>query len=52
MNQRPALAFTTDRLGEVMAEITHSPKDTIEMVDPAKPVLVAEALRELMDDWA
>ncbi len=52
MNQRPALALTTDRLEEVMAEITHSPKDTIEMVDPAKPALVAEALRELIGDLA
>jgi aminopeptidase YwaD len=52
MNERPALALTTDRLGEVMAEITHSPKDTIEMVDPSKPALVAEALRELIGDLA
>jgi aminopeptidase YwaD len=52
MNQRPALALTTDRLDEVMAEITHSPKDTIDKVDPAKPAMVAEALRELIGDLA
>ena len=50
MSERPALALTTDRLEEVMAEITHSPKDTIETVDPAKPAMVAEALRELIGD--
>jgi aminopeptidase YwaD len=50
MNGRPALAMTTDRLAEVMAEITHSARDTIEMVDPAKPVLVARALHDLICD--
>jgi hypothetical protein len=50
MNQRPALAMTTDRLAEVMAEITHSPKDTIEMIDPAKPARVAKALHDLIGD--
>ncbi len=52
MNECPALAMTTDRLAEVMAEITHSPRDTIDMVDPAKPVLVARALQDLICDMA
>ncbi len=52
MNDRPALAMTTDRLAEVMAEITHSPRDTIDMVDPAKPAVVAQALHDLIGDLA
>ena len=48
MHQRPALAMTTDRLAEVMASITHSPQDTIDKVDPAKPARVAGALRDLI----
>ena len=52
MNDCPALAMTTDRLAEVMAEITHSPRDTIDKVNPAKPVLVARALRELISEMA
>ena len=52
MNDRPALAMTTDRLAEVMAEITHSPRDTVDMVDPAKPVVVAQALHDLIGDLA
>jgi aminopeptidase YwaD len=50
MHSRPALAMTTDRLAEVMASITHSPLDTIDKVDPAKPAQVALALRELILD--
>ena len=48
MNERPTLAMTTDRLSEVMSTITHSPQDTIDKVDPAKPAQVARALRELI----
>jgi aminopeptidase YwaD len=52
LNARPALAMTTDRLAEVMAEITHSPRDTIDLVDPAKPVLVARAMHDLICEMA
>jgi aminopeptidase YwaD len=52
MNDCPALAMTTDRLAEVMAEITHSPRDTIDLVDPAKPALVARALNDLITELA
>ncbi len=52
MHERPALAMTTDRLAEVMAEITHSPRDTIDQVDPVKPARVAEALRDLIGEIA
>ena len=52
MHARPALAMTTDCLAEVMAEITHSPRDTIDQVDPLKPVQVAEALRDVISQIA
>jgi aminopeptidase YwaD len=48
MNQRPALAITSELLTELMAEITHTPKDRPEMVDTTKPVKVALALRDLL----
>ena len=48
INHVPALAVTSDLLGELMAGITHTPKDTIEIVDPAKLVTVALALRDLL----
>jgi len=52
MNECPSLAVTTDRLAEVMAEITHSPRDTIDKVDPVKPAVVARALRDLIRELA
>jgi aminopeptidase YwaD len=48
MNQRPALALTSDRFTELWTEIAHTPKDTPEIVDPTKLVEVAVALRELV----
>jgi aminopeptidase YwaD len=48
INQTPALAITSERLMELMAEITHTPKDTPEIIDPAKLVNVAAALRDLL----
>ncbi len=50
INQRPALALTSEMLVELMGEITHTPKDTAEIVDPAKLVQVALALRELFGE--
>jgi aminopeptidase YwaD len=50
INQRPALAITSELLAELMAEITHTPKDRPETVDPAKLVTVAIALRDLLLD--
>jgi len=47
MNQRPALAVTSELITELMAEITHTPKDVPETVEPAKLVKVALALRDL-----
>ena len=48
LNQRPALAITSELLLELMAEITHTPKDRPEIVDTAKLVSVALALRDLL----
>jgi len=48
MNQTPALAFTSEMLAELMAEITHTPKDIPETVNPPKLVQVALALRDLV----
>jgi aminopeptidase YwaD len=48
MNGRPALALTTDRIAEAMAEITHTPKDTIETVNRQNLVSAARALHALL----
>lgn len=47
MNGTPALAITSELLEELMGEFTHTPKDSPEIVDPAKLVMVASALRDL-----
>jgi aminopeptidase YwaD len=49
-NKVPALAITSERFIQVLAEITHSPKDRPEMVDSARLVDVAQALHELLID--
>lgn len=48
MNQTPALAITSECLMELMTEITHTPKDSPEIVDTTKLVQVATALQELL----
>ena len=48
MNQRPALALTSELVMELMAEITHTPKDVPETVEPAKLVTVAHSLGILL----
>jgi len=48
MNQRPTLAITSERVAELVAQITHSPQDRPEVVDSARLVSVALALRELL----
>jgi aminopeptidase YwaD len=48
MNQTPALAVTSELITELMAEITHTPKDMPETVEPAKLVTLALALRDLL----
>lgn len=48
INQVPALAITSELLAELMAEITHTPKDRPEFVDASKLVKVALALKDLL----
>ena len=48
MNQIPALAITSELLTELMAEITHTPKDRPEIVELAKLAKVALALRDVL----
>jgi hypothetical protein len=48
MRQRPALAMTSELAPELMAEIVHTSSDTPDVVDPAKLVTVARALRDLV----
>ena len=48
MNQRPALAITSESFTKLWQEIAHTPKDSPEIVDSAKLVEVALALRDLL----
>ena len=48
INQTPALAVTAELLTELMANITHTPQDTPEIVDATKLVNAAHALRDLL----
>lgn len=44
MAGRPAIAITTEFFEEICATITHTPKDTVEMVDPLRLAQVARAI--------
>ncbi len=44
----PALAFTTDRVEELTAEITHTHRDTPDRIDPIKLAGTASALRSFL----
>jgi len=48
MNQRPALAITSELAMELLTEIIHTPADSPEVVDTTKLVGVAVALRDLI----
>jgi aminopeptidase YwaD len=48
MNGRPALALTSELVGELMAEFIHTEKDVPELVDPGKLVKAAIALHKLL----
>lgn len=50
MNQRPALAITSDHFMELSTYVTHTPKDHPDLVDTGKLVDIAFALRELILD--
>lgn len=42
------MALTSSRLHELMRKYTHTPKDSPEIIDPAKLVHAAFALRDLL----
>ena len=48
MNQRPAVAITSEQIMELLAEIPHTPKDRPELVDCAKLAETAVALYTLL----
>jgi aminopeptidase YwaD len=50
--QVAALAFTSTAVGELMAEIVHTPRDTPDVVDPAQLVTLASYLRDLLQQLA
>lgn len=47
-NGVPAMAITSERFMELSSEITHTPKDRPELVDPGKLVNIARALQQLV----
>lgn len=48
MNNRPALAITSDAFMELSTQITHTPEDRPEIVDVEKLVDIAFALKEVL----
>lgn len=48
LNQVPALAFTSEKIGELLAEIIHTDRDTPAVVDARKLIALAHALRDLL----
>lgn len=48
MKQRPALAITSELLAELMDNITHTPHDRPELIDPERLAAVALALQDLL----
>jgi aminopeptidase YwaD len=49
-NQVPAMAITSDQFKELSTHVTHTAKDSPELVDSSKLVAVALVLRELLLD--
>ena len=45
---KPAIAMTSEKMPELMATITHTTKDTPDMVDCEKIVETANALRDFI----
>ena len=45
---KPAIALTSEKMLELMATITHTPKDTPDMVDCEKLIEAANALRDFI----
>jgi aminopeptidase YwaD len=50
MNNRPALAITSENFTFLSSEITHTKEDHPRLVDPAKLVEIARSLRDLLLD--
>jgi aminopeptidase YwaD len=50
-NQKPSIAFTSEKVTELMATITHSPQDTPDIVDCGKLVELAHALHDLVTSF-
>jgi aminopeptidase YwaD len=48
MNQRPALAITSQQFMELSTHVTHTPKDHPDLVDVSKLNTIAMALRDLI----
>ena len=48
MNQRPALALTSELVAELLAEFVHTDKDTPAIIDPDKLTRTALALQQLL----
>jgi aminopeptidase YwaD len=46
---RPAVAITSDRFMELSADITHTPKDNIDLVDFSKLIDISFALGDVID---
>ena len=51
MQGRPALAFTTEFVQEMLEKLFHSDNDTIEQVAPERIVNLAQALADLIAGW-
>lgn len=49
---RPAVAFTSAKMADVMREYTHTAKDRPDLVDPGKLADLATALRDLLPELA
>jgi aminopeptidase YwaD len=48
LNQRPALAVTSERVLELMSQFVHTPRDSPEIVDCGRLVTIASALHEIL----
>jgi aminopeptidase YwaD len=51
MRGRPALAFTTELVEEMLAELFHADTDTPDQVEPARIVSIANAIETLITNW-
>ncbi|MGB5656158.1 MAG: M28 family peptidase [Acidimicrobiia bacterium] len=52
MQGRPALAFTTEHVDEMLESLFHAPTDTPDQVDAALVVGIATALEDLVVGWS